>query len=874
MATLLGTSFVTALPASASTTVRLVVDSLEFGGTDANPGDGVCATEEGVCTLRAALEESNALNLPAGEVLVVVAEGLEGNIEPNGTNAAAAVNRPDWMLATPTGSPTVSSRDVGGAFYHVTAPVTIDLGNRVTINDGTYSVSEGAAFFVDGPGITFTNVSQVFGSGSSFVMGPNAAGVVIDGGETRTRASNAPGRFITYRSGSRDITLRNYTVSGFRHHATGSTVNSSQTGLLWFDSAANTTFADYTIDNVLFDYPTAGTCTATDGTGCATSLIDFRFRNAASNIRVQNFTFVNSTVQNMPGTKGVFAFPFGDGETAANNTDIRNRAVQLTDLTIADNKFLDNRRYNHGSATTDPTKYGAFIVLPYTPMAGTNVIARNEFVRAEPGVVDNTRPAGLNPYAIYHQGNRTGANNTTQANLAIVDNHFDGYAGQSTLRLYHTGQATVARNTFGSLSSSTPRGSNSALAEETGTGLVMFVNATNQSNRKINPWTPTAARTVPTPAPVCLAEVDVAARTGTANQTPRVPVYLDLFWTADRTAEAYLGTYGPFEEQTDRTLEVEVPGAGSPALARIADQTGANVPIDPDTGAVNGFVRVQTHSGGARGSGRDGDLESSQLSRVVPLTGSCAPELTVTRAQDQAPETMERDLRFVVGSSMPLRAGSLVPEAVTLTAAPTDETVDADRIAPRVVSVDEVDGSEGMQHHVVVRADDSATLDVSVDAGRVTSTTGATNSNPSSGSETSTTFVNPVRVSPRSLQLVSEADVGQVYSVDLASGAPSPTADLQVTATLDEAGWSTGVVVSTLEPSVPLGSVTSGPVTVLLAGGPVPALGSAVISHELTSEDLGYHGLVVPWVNLTLLPAGPLLAVHPRATPVDQITQR
>ena len=48
-------------------------------GSDAHPGDGVCATSSGVCTLRAAIEEANAhagadvihFNLPGGGVHVM-----------------------------------------------------------------------------------------------------------------------------------------------------------------------------------------------------------------------------------------------------------------------------------------------------------------------------------------------------------------------------------------------------------------------------------------------------------------------------------------------------------------------------------------------------------------------------------------------------------------------------------------------------------------------------------------------------------------------------------------------------------------------------------------------------------------------------------
>ncbi|MGB0386879.1 MAG: choice-of-anchor Q domain-containing protein [Ardenticatenaceae bacterium] len=66
------------LSASASFTVNSSAD-----GTDANPGDGVCATTDGVCTLRAAIQESNALagddtiTLPAGTYLLTMGGVLE-----------------------------------------------------------------------------------------------------------------------------------------------------------------------------------------------------------------------------------------------------------------------------------------------------------------------------------------------------------------------------------------------------------------------------------------------------------------------------------------------------------------------------------------------------------------------------------------------------------------------------------------------------------------------------------------------------------------------------------------------------------------------------------------------------------------------------
>ncbi|WP_158375376.1 hypothetical protein [Cellulosimicrobium cellulans] len=867
-AALIAVSVLVALPARAAS-YELVVDSVEFGGRDAAPGDGQCATAEGTCTLRAALEESNALGRPAGEVQITVAPGLAGNVEPDGSNTAAASNRPNWMYPTATGSTAgrVSTYDVGGAFYHVTAPVVIDLDNRLSINDGAYDTSQGAAFYVDGPDVVIRNASQIFGSGSSFVMGPNADRVLIEGGETRTRASNVADRFLTFTSGSRNIVLRHYTVGGFAHHNKGTTANASRSGLLWFDSAANTTFTSYTVDDVLFDYPTSGTCTATDGTGCATSLTDFRTRNATNNsIQVTGFTFRNSTVRNMPATKGVFAFAFGDGETLANNTSITSYGVTLRDLSITDNRFLDNRRYNAGAATADPTKYGAFIVLPYIAMHGTNLIARNEFVRAEPGVVSTSTTAGLNPYAIYLQGNTATANNTTQRNLGIVENHFEGYAGQSAIRLYQAGRVTVDRNTFGPGVSSTARGSNGAQTEETGTGTVMFTNASNSSNRKISTWYPRSAAVVQAEG-TCSAQVEVTALTGTANQTPKMPVRVSYYWTADRTAEVFLGQEH-YDTQVNRTATLALPLAGDDRLRWVADQRAGTVPVDPATGEVGGYVRVQTQSFAAgAGSGDPVDIvaESSQYSRVVPLSGSCAPELTVDQAADQADPTPVRDLRYTVTSTLPLDPASLTADDVELTVAPTADTLDEARIAPRVASVTEVAGSGGTRFEVVARVDDSATVSATVRAGAVTSTRGFANTSDAGSTDDQVTFRNPLTVDPARFALVAGEPAGKAYTLGVRADAPAPVAGLTFTAVLDDTATGHGVALSTTSPVIPAGGRSADPVTVTAAAGDVPAGTPATVAHTVQSADPAYDGLVVPAVTAALYATDPTLAIAKRA---------
>ena len=63
----------------------------ETDARDANAGDGVCATSIGECTLRAAIEETNALpgadtiELPSGTYLIELGDGDEGRRQRRGT---------------------------------------------------------------------------------------------------------------------------------------------------------------------------------------------------------------------------------------------------------------------------------------------------------------------------------------------------------------------------------------------------------------------------------------------------------------------------------------------------------------------------------------------------------------------------------------------------------------------------------------------------------------------------------------------------------------------------------------------------------------------------------------------------------------------
>lgn len=274
---------------------------------DANPGDGVCATAAGTCTLRAALEESNALNRAPGEILITPAAGFTGNIDPVATGY-------QYMQ---TGA--VSNQD-GGAHFLVTAPVTIDLKNEVTV-EATRDLG-GALFLVNGKNIVFQNVTQVLSGESSFVMGPNADGVTIDGGSSVTQAHYGPERFIVFREGSKNITVKNYRVQGFYDAGTA-------TGLFYFNAQNSTPIENVVIDNVRVSYTTGGSCTTSDGSGCRTSLMQFLPRN--QNVVLNGFTFTNSFVSNLTSQ---VSFPFTTGTATG-------YSVKASNINISNNEFIN-----------------------------------------------------------------------------------------------------------------------------------------------------------------------------------------------------------------------------------------------------------------------------------------------------------------------------------------------------------------------------------------------------------------------------------------------------------------------------------------------------------------------------------------------------
>lgn len=811
---LIAGAMLVAVPAMSAPSHELEITSLAFSGVDQTPGDGVCRTAEGTCTLRAALEESNALNAAPGAVVIGVKPGLSGIIRPVMSRSAA-----NWMQTS-----AVSTWD-DGAFYRITAPVTLDLDNRVSIVPTSES-TEAAAFEIDGPDIVLKNFRDILSSGTSLVMGEQAKRVSLTGGSTVTKENYYPERFVVYRQGASDISVSDYELQGFYHEG------QQTSGLFLFNATTATPMKNISISRVKVNYTAGGTCNGSNGSGCRTNLTTFSPRD--SNVVLEGFSFTDSTVKNL---NGATAFKFSNNGTTG---------VKLSNLDISGNQFLNSV----GNGTGD--EY-AFITLPPGNLSGENRISRNDFVRATSGQT----------IAIFWDGlTRSG---TVPSGLSITDNHFDGY--ESSIRLARSGLTTVSGNTFGTRSGSQGR---PATAEETADGGALLVdNSGTGSNLAVSTWHPTSnASIVATPSSTALVATPRAAFTGgtcaaeftvqkpaTGQSIPGGPVSLDLYWTADRTAEIYLG----------RVTGVTAAAASVAFSLPVGPQTlaGATVPtsaqaVNATTGDVSGFVRVQTHVETTP------QLTSSQFSRTVAVTGNCRPTLTLDQATGQNDPTMARDLHYVLRSSLPLDPSTVTADDIQLTAEATAETLDAGRLNPRVVAVTPVAGKNGLEFDVVARVDDSATVSASLAAGRITSTSGLANTAPAVSADAGVTFVNPLQVTSPRFTLVTGEKKGKSYAMILRAGAPVPAAALLFDSQTDAVGAEHGVGLSTSAPVIAPGARSTESVVVQAVDGDVRANTKTTIAASVTSDDSNYDGLVVPSVSAFLFATDPTIEIEKR----------
>ncbi|WP_139244539.1 hypothetical protein [Arthrobacter alpinus] len=669
-------------------------------------------------------------------------------------------------------------------------------------------------------------MSHILSGETSIVAGPNANGFLLDGGATSTDTNYFPERFMVLREGAKNITVQNYRLQGFYYYA-------NLTALFLFNAQNNTPIENVTIDNVKITYPTGTTCNSSNGSGCQTDIIQFYPRSQSSVLN--GFTFTNSSVSNLTSRDGL-AFSRGTAATS----------VRASNINISNNSFINMQGSGTGANN-------AFITLPYGPLAGSNRISGNEFVRATSGQT----------YAVAWNGNTTSG---SAGELSIEDNYFDGYSFTSVY-LINTGDVKVQKNTFGARSASQTR---PGTAEETRDRTSLLLDNDFNANGLVNTWFPAAnaqvlagampAQTIPTVSSLspetstCVATLDVLAPT--TAPLPASTVDLDVYWTADRTAEVYLGR-AEAVTGTGAKLALNLPvGPQSFPTTEVGGSHNVTI-VNEDTGAASGYLRVQTIAHGSK--------QSSQYSRLVGFSGNCRPELTINQAADQNDPTVARDLHYKIVSSLPLNPESVTAAVVGVSAVGTAATIDAARLNPRSVSVTPIEGSANREFDVVARVDDSAVVTATVAAGKVIGSGGLTNRASATSTDNNVTFSNPVSVKPDSFTLVKGEPSGKDFFFQLGAGAPSPSSELRFASTVDTAGVQIGVKLSTGDSVIGAGETTSGKVRATASAGDVPANTKAVVSHALSSDDVNYDGLVVRSVQVKLFSTDPSIQITKRA---------
>ncbi len=138
-----------------SATSNFNVDSLT-DAVDVNPGDGLCATAANECTLRAAIQESNALagsdiiNLPAGTYTLTLA-GADENLSATGD-----LDLLDDVVINGTAVATtiIAGNTLDRVFHNISASVTL---NNLTVRNGDLTNSAG----VDGGGGIFNEAGSL-----------------------------------------------------------------------------------------------------------------------------------------------------------------------------------------------------------------------------------------------------------------------------------------------------------------------------------------------------------------------------------------------------------------------------------------------------------------------------------------------------------------------------------------------------------------------------------------------------------------------------------------------------------------------------------------------------------------------------------------
>lgn len=469
---------------TARAAVVFQINSLLFvGAADANPGNGICATAGGVCTLRAALEEANALG---GNALITVADGTSGTIVSNCTAA-------NWMESATVGDSTV------GAYYAIRQPnITLDLLSRIYMQTTDCNV---AALYVNGANAVVQNITSFYSGSTIMQVGGSGAGATFTNMDLGAGNDYFPERGVVLNTGANNVTVQNSRFSGQYNAVLYSGWITTNTGA----TVSNLRVTGNTFTN---DTGTGTVCSTTSAKGCRSVGITAAPGTTLTGLRIDNNVFTNFNTN-----AGVYLY----------RTPIRfqdSGAITLSNVDIEGNQFT-------GQATSQCDACATITMPLDRSLGGTNYIRNNTFVAGTGTYASGT--------AIYWNSNRA---DNSDSRLTITNNSFDGFgtANFPTVRLFETGTVTVERNTFGpaSLASAV-----TGLTADEGTSNVLFNNYSILSNRKIGTWYPTAATVLNDGT--CQATVTVTPPVSTTYDKPTLPARVDVYFNSSASGSLLQG---------------------------------------------------------------------------------------------------------------------------------------------------------------------------------------------------------------------------------------------------------------------------------------------------------------------------------------------
>jgi CSLREA domain-containing protein len=159
--------------------VTFTVNSTD-DGVDADPGDGLCATLDGVCTLRAAIQEANAL--ATGDTIILKAKKYYLTIPGTGEDAAATGDldiMDDLKIKGVSSAKTIVNGGALDRVFHIISPVTVKFLN-LSIQNGFVQDENGAGIYNWGGTVSLVSCS-VANNVSSGSLGLRGGGISSSG---------------------------------------------------------------------------------------------------------------------------------------------------------------------------------------------------------------------------------------------------------------------------------------------------------------------------------------------------------------------------------------------------------------------------------------------------------------------------------------------------------------------------------------------------------------------------------------------------------------------------------------------------------------------------------------------------------------------